>query len=246
MTKPELFRGKYYGVFEGENGYYTAPIAADGTHVPARLFGGFGWDEETLRTLNSLASKREAERERIEVGHELVRLGRKPTNLIQRDIVDMGYDAGLTPKEALDIERQAKPFERLISDGEDLVRRRKLAMQGGEIEFSGAYPPPAGAAEAYADAERWRNATGRESALHRIQREAYERRGNDVDYRAELAREFREAVDALQQGLLHETTCDWCGADVQTINDHRMVDGQPMCLPCVKEYGLEECKDYER
>jgi hypothetical protein len=64
MTKPELFRGKYYGVFEGENGYYTAPIAADGTHVPARLLGGFGWDEETLRTLNARASKRDAERER--------------------------------------------------------------------------------------------------------------------------------------------------------------------------------------
>jgi hypothetical protein len=62
----------------------------------------------------------------------------------------------------------------------------------------------------------------------------------------ELAREFRQAVDALRTGLLHETTCDWCGGDVQTVNDHRIVDGQPMCLSCVKEYKLEEGKDYER
>jgi len=65
-------------------------------------------------------------------------------------------------------------------------------------------------------------------------------------HREELAREFRQAVDLLRSGLLHETTCDWCGADVQTVKDHRMVAGQPMCLPCVKEYGLEEGKDYER
>jgi len=65
-------------------------------------------------------------------------------------------------------------------------------------------------------------------------------------YREQLARDFRQAVDLLRSGLAHETTCDWCGADVQTLKDHRMVAGQPMCLPCVKEYGLEEGKDYER
>jgi hypothetical protein len=42
--------------------------------------------------------EQERKRERIEAGHELVRLGRKRTNLIQRDIVDMLYDDGLTPK----------------------------------------------------------------------------------------------------------------------------------------------------
>jgi hypothetical protein len=62
----------------------------------------------------------------------------------------------------------------------------------------------------------------------------------------ELAREFRQAVDALRQALLHETTCDWCGGPVQTVSDHKMVDGQPMCLPCVKEYDLKEGLDYER
>jgi hypothetical protein len=69
---------------------------------------------------------------------------------------------------------------------------------------------------------------------------------DERQHRLDLAREFRQAVDLLRSGLAHETTCDWCGADVQTVKDHRMVDGQPMCLPCAKEYGLEEGKDYER
>jgi hypothetical protein len=119
-------------------------------------------------------NEQERQRERIEAGHELVRLGRKRTNLIQRDIVDEFSDAlydPLTPKEALEVERQ---------------------------------------------------------------------------HRAELAREFRQAVDALRAGMLQETTCDWCGVNLQAVNDHKMVDGQPMCLPCVRQYSLEEGKDYER
>jgi hypothetical protein len=43
-----------------------------------------------------------------------------------------------------------------------------------------------------------------------------------------------------------ETTCDWCGVDIHTISDQRMVDRQPMCLPCIGQYSLEEGKDYER
>ena len=115
--------------------------------------------------------EKERERERIEAGHELVRVGRKRTNLIQRDIVDLVCDDGLTPKEALEIERQR---------------------------------------------------------------------------RVELAREFRQAVDALRTGMLQETACEWCGVDLHTVNDHKMVDGQPMCLPCVSQYSLEKGKDYER
>jgi len=109
-------------------------------------------------------------RERIEAGWELERLGRK-ARMNTRDIADMVYDDGLTPKEALEIERR---------------------------------------------------------------------------HRVELAREFRRAVDALRTGMLQETTCDWCGVDLQTVDDHKMVDGQPMCLPCVSQYSLEEGKDYER
>jgi hypothetical protein len=46
------------------------------------------------------------ERERIEAGHELARLRcQGATKLIQRDIVDMFYDDGLTPKEALEIQK---------------------------------------------------------------------------------------------------------------------------------------------
>jgi hypothetical protein len=115
--------------------------------------------------------KEQRDRERIEAGHELASMLQGRAKGIQRDIVEMVYDDGLTPKEALDIERQ---------------------------------------------------------------------------HRAELAREFREAVDALRTGMLQETTCDWCGVDLQTVKNHRMVDGQPMCLPCVSQYSLEEGKDYER
>jgi hypothetical protein len=141
------------------------------------------------------------ERQRIEAGHELVRLGSKSARN-SRDIVDEFCDDGLTPKEALEIERQAKPFERLISDGEQMMRQRKLAVKRGEIPYTGAYPPPADAAEAYVAAERWRMATGRETALHNIERKAYEQRANDGEHRAELAREFRQAVDALRLGLV--------------------------------------------
>jgi hypothetical protein len=68
----------------------------------------------------------------------------------------------------------------------------------------------------------------------------------DRQHRVELARDFRQAVELLRAGMLQETTCDWCGVDVQTINDHKTVDGQPMCLPCVSQYSLEEGRDYER
>src|SRR5262249_12738558 len=100
----------------------------------------------------------------------LGRLERTPA-MITRDIVDMVYDAGLTPKEALEFDRQ--PSSR-------------------------------------------------------------------------AAREFREAIDALQSMMPQETTCDWCGVNLHSINDHRTVDGQPMCLPCIGQYSVEEGKDYER
>jgi hypothetical protein len=95
-------------------------------------------------------------------------------------------------------QRSIWPFERLISDGKEIVSQQKLAVQRGEIEFSGAYPPPASAVEAYVDAERWRKPTGRESVLHRIVRKAYQRRANDPDYKAELARQFREAINSME------------------------------------------------
>jgi len=44
------------------------------------------------------------ERAQIEAGWEL---GREPSRY-SRDIVDMVYDAGLTPKETLEIERQRR------------------------------------------------------------------------------------------------------------------------------------------
>ena len=79
--------------------------------------------------------EQERERERIEAGHELVRLGRKRTNLIQRDIVDMVYDDGLTSKEALEVERQhraelARDFRQAV----DLLRTGLLNQEGKDYE----------------------------------------------------------------------------------------------------------------
>ena len=50
-------------------------------------------------------NKEQLEGERVEAGHELASIQRR-AKVIQRDIVDMVYDDGLTPKEALALERQ--------------------------------------------------------------------------------------------------------------------------------------------
>jgi hypothetical protein len=55
----------------------------------------------------------------------------------------------------------------------------------------------------------------------------------------------RQTIEALSQVLLHETICDWWGVLLQTLNDHKMVDRQPMRLACVKQYDLEEGADYD-
>ncbi len=56
-----------------------------------------------------------------------------------------------------------------------------------------------------------------------------------------LAEEFRQAITTaeLERPLLQETTCDWCGGDVQTTKDHQVVDLAPMCNPCHDEYFPE-------
>jgi hypothetical protein len=78
-------------------------------------------------------------RERIAAGHELVRLGRKRTNLIQRDIVEMVYDDGLTPKEALEVERQhlaetARDFRQAVDLCELGCLTRKARIMSAEKE----------------------------------------------------------------------------------------------------------------
>jgi hypothetical protein len=56
-----------------------------------------------------------------------------------------------------------------------------------------------------------------------------------------LAEEFRQAITTaeLERPLLQETTCDWCGTDIQTVDDHQTVDRAPMCNPCHDEYFPE-------
>jgi len=63
-------------------------------------------------------------------------------------------------------------------------------------------------------------------------------------YREQLAREFRQAIEALPS--MPDKMCDWCGVEHQTNNDHKIVDAQCMCLECVRQYSLEESSGYER
>ena len=59
-------------------------------------------------------------------------------------------------------------------------------------------------------------------------------------YRQELADEFRKAVEAVPP--MPEKTCDWCGVDVSTADDHKIIDREPMCNGCVSQYfpdGIE-------
>jgi hypothetical protein len=62
--------------------------------------------------------------------------------------------------------------------------------------------------------------------------------------RRDLARDFRRAIDALSG--MPDKTCNWCGVDLETVDDHKFVDRQSMCLDCINHYGLEEGTDYER
>jgi hypothetical protein len=55
--------------------------------------------------------------------------------------------------------------------------------------------------------------------------------------REQLAHEFRQAIEALPP--IPEKTCGWCGLDVGTFDDHKMVDRAPMCNACVSEYFPE-------
>jgi hypothetical protein len=126
------------------------------------------------------------EGERIQAGHELERLRcQGTTKLIQRDIVDMVYDDGLTPKEALQLERQAR-LKPIGFIGKDI-----LAIQKDDSKA----------------------------------------------YREQLAQEFRQAIDALPP--LIEKTCGWCGGDVGALDNHKIVDRQPMCNACVIQYFPE-------
>ena len=63
-------------------------------------------------------------------------------------------------------------------------------------------------------------------------------------YREQLADEFRQAIGALPP--MPDKTCRWCGVELQTIKDHKIVDAQRMCLECAKQYSLEEGSGYER
>jgi len=136
----------------------------------------------------------ELERQRIEAGHELAREAYRGRRT--RDIVDMGYDDdGLTPKEALEIEKL-----------------RPIGFLGKDILA--------------------------------IQKEVKPVTESSKAYREQLADEFRQAIGALPP--MPDKTCDWCGVELQTINDHKIVDAQRMCLECVKQYSLEESSGYER
>jgi hypothetical protein len=60
------------------------------------------------------------------------------------------------------------------------------------------------------------------------------------DDRKQLAAEFRAAVEAakLAHVLPEARTCDWCGRDLYTFDDHFSVDRQFMCNPCDERYTV--------
>jgi hypothetical protein len=110
-----------------------------------------------------------------------------------RDLRDINCDDGLTPKEALDVQK-VRPIGFL---GKDILAIQKDVNP------------------AFKDSKA---------------------------YRAELAREFREAIEAYKpelRALLQETTCEWCGVEVRTVDDHKTVDREPMCNACVNQYFPE-------
>jgi hypothetical protein len=131
----------------------------------------------------------ELQRERIEAGHEVASLRcQGATKLIQRDIVDMFYDDGLTAKEALEIQK-VRPIGFL---GKDILAVEKAVK--AVIEDSKAY-------------------------------------------RGQLAHERCQAIEALPP--IPEKTCGWCGVDISTVGDHKIVDREPMCNACVSQYFPE-------
>ncbi len=60
--------------------------------------------------------------------------------------------------------------------------------------------------------------------------------------RLQLATEFHAAVEVakLERVLPESRTCDWCGIDLHTIDDHKTIDRQFMCNPCHGQYFLEQ------
>ena len=131
----------------------------------------------------------ELERERTQAGHELGRPRcRAERKLIQRNMVDMFYDDGLTPNEALEIQK-VRPIGFL---GKDIL------------------------------------------AVEKDLRPVCE---DSKAYREQLAHEFRQAIEALPP--IPEKTCGWCGVDVGTVDDHKIVDREPMCNACVSQYFPE-------
>ena len=64
------------------------------------------------------------------------------------------------------------------------------------------------------------------------------RQAREKAYREELARVFREAIEALPP--MPDKFCDWCGIDLASVNDHyRIIDAQLMCQNCVQQYNME-------
>jgi len=54
-----LFRGEKYGVFQGSNGYYVAPMAEDGVSHYQPGDGGNGWSAAQLKKCNDEAKQLE-------------------------------------------------------------------------------------------------------------------------------------------------------------------------------------------
>jgi hypothetical protein len=65
---------------------------------------------------------------------------------------------------------------------------------------------------------------------------------NESEYRKQLAAELRQAIEESKpsRAMPQETTCDWCGIDLHTIDDHKIVDRQFICNPCHSYFFPEQ------
>jgi hypothetical protein len=73
----------------------------------------------------------------------------------------------------------------------------------------------------------------REKVLHRIVREANKLPASNPS-------------KAHMVAMIQETTSDWCGVDLNKINNYRIVDWQFMCREWDRQFSPEESNGYER
>jgi len=94
----------------------------------------------------------------------------------------------------------------------------------------------------------WRETLRERQGIEHNRQKAVELVKSAGNNRVELAAEFRAAIVAaeLERVLPDGRSCDWCGTDLYTVDDHKTVDREPMCNPCHDEYFPESAASKEQ